>query len=153
MGPTRQPCCCSACRARTRRCVRRLRTCASRMPHSRWPLCVAMICRGTGSLPTHAWGGPGTIKPRFHYTLHLSVGYCLACCSVPVQVTLQQCKDQLAAMEQKLSRAQAEARDLAKQKQSLEHTVHQAKEDIKVSVPGLLNEEQAPERWDQQGQE
>ena len=59
---------------------------------------------------------------------------CPARCSVPVQVTLQQCEGQLAATEQNLSEAQAEAKELAKQKQGLERAVHEAKEDIKASA-------------------
>ena len=57
---------------------------------------------------------------------------CPARCSVPLQVTLQQCQEQLAATERNLSEAQAEAKDLAKQKQGLENAVHQAKEEIKA---------------------
>jgi hypothetical protein len=81
---------------------------------------------------------------------------CPARCSVPIQVTLQQCEEQLAATERNLSEAQAEAKDLAKQKQGLERAVHQAKEEVKARVLHTGNsqiQKQRPEQWSQEGQE
>ena len=80
---------------------------------------------------------------------------CPARCSVPIQVTLQQCEDQLAATERNLSEAQAEAKDLAKQKQGLERAVHQAKEEIKargLNCGDAHIQKQRPEQRSQEGQ-